>query len=268
MTETKNPGFFQSKFWRNNKGFVFIIPWLIGFCLFKAYPFLSSLVYSFADYELFKGISGWGLMNYKEIFETTKIKTAFFTTFKYAFMTVPLKLIFALFIAYILNFKIKGVKMFRTVYYIPSILGGSVAISVLWKAIFKDDGIINMFLGFFGVEGPHWLSNKSAALFIICLLRVWQFGSSMVIFLAALKGPANGDNSSRLPYRSLHRLFSITSLHSSYRPSRNSMDRISSHRVAREARRRLYHCSFITTHLRNITWVLPVHRHGFCSSFS
>ena len=188
MTETKNPGFFQSKFWRNNKGFIFIIPWLVGFCLFKAYPFLSSLVYSFADYELFKGISGWGLMNYQAILTTKKIKTAFTTTFKYAFMTVPLKLIFALFIAYILNFKIKGVKLFRTVYYIPSILGGSVAISVLWKAIFKDDGIINMLLGFFGVEGPHWLSNKTAALFIICLLRVWQFGSSMVIFLAALKG--------------------------------------------------------------------------------
>jgi oligogalacturonide transport system permease protein len=97
-------------------------------------------------------------------------------------------LIFALFVAYILNFKIAGVKMFRTVYYIPSILGGSVAISVLWKAIFKQDGIINMILAFIGIQGPNWLADKGAALFIICLLRVWQFGSSMVIFLAALKG--------------------------------------------------------------------------------
>lgn len=178
----------SGKFWKENKGLLFILPWLIGFLVFKGYPFLSSLVYSFSDESLFEGISRWGVFNYIKIFTDRKIKTGFMTTFKYAFMTVPLKLVFALFIAYILNFKIKGVRMFRTVYYIPSILGSSVAIAVLWKAIFKDDGIVNMILGFFGVAGPHWLSNKTAALFIICLLRVWQFGSTMVIFLAALKG--------------------------------------------------------------------------------
>ena len=178
----------SGRFWKENKGLLFILPWLIGFLVFKGYPFLSSLVYSFSDESLFEGISQWGVFNYVKIFTDRKIKAGFMTTFKYAFMTVPLKLVFALFIAYILNFKIKGVKMFRTVYYIPSILGSSVAIAVLWKAIFKDDGIVNMILGFFGVAGPHWLSNKTAALFIICLLRVWQFGSTMVIFLAALKG--------------------------------------------------------------------------------
>ena len=178
----------SGKFWKENKGLLFILPWLIGFLVFKGYPFLSSLIYSFSDESLFEGISLWGVFNYIKIFTDRKIKAGFMTTFKYAFMTVPLKLVFALFIAYILNFKIKGVKMFRTVYYIPSILGSSVAIAVLWKAIFKDDGIVNMILGFFGVAGPHWLSNKTAALFIICLLRVWQFGSTMVIFLAALKG--------------------------------------------------------------------------------
>ncbi|WP_036606519.1 carbohydrate ABC transporter permease [Oribacterium sp. P6A1] len=184
-TKTKSA---PNNFWKENKGFIFIFPWLVGFLVFKGYPFLSSLIYSFSDYSLFEGISKWGIFNYLDVFTNSKIKTGFGITFKYAFMTVPLKLVFALFVAYILNFKIKGVKMFRTVYYIPSILGSSVAIAVLWKAIFKDDGIINMILGVFGVEGPHWLSNKSAALFIICLLRVWQFGSTMVIFLAALKG--------------------------------------------------------------------------------
>ena len=176
----------SGKFWKENRGLLFILPWLIGFLVFKGYPFLSSLIYSFSDESLFEGISRWGVFNYIKIFTDRKIKAGFMTTFKYSFMTVPLKLVFALFIAYILNFKIKGVKMFRTVYYIPSILGSSVAIAVLWKAIFKDDGIVNMILGFFGVAGPHWLSNKTAALFIICLLRVWQFGSTMVIFLAAL----------------------------------------------------------------------------------
>ena len=105
-----------------------------------------------------------------------------------AFITVPLKLVFALFIAYILNFKIKFVNLFRTVYYIPSILGGSVAIAVLWRALFKDTGVVNTILGFFGIAGPDWLADKTWALFVICLLRVWQFGSAMVLFLAALKG--------------------------------------------------------------------------------
>jgi oligogalacturonide transport system permease protein len=173
---------------KSNIGFFFIVPWLIGFIVFKLYPFGSSLVYSFTDYQLFDGIKEVGLMNYIEIFNTDKIMKAFKVTFKYAFITVPLKLAVSLFIAYILNFKIKGVNFFRTAYYIPSILGGSVAIAVLWKAIFRDDGLINTVLDFFGVQGPNWLSNPSYSLFIICLLRVWQFGSAMVIFLAALKG--------------------------------------------------------------------------------
>lgn len=180
-----------SKRIKENAGFFFILPWLIGFLIFKVYPFGSSLIYSFTDYHLFDGISKFGLMNYDEIIHTKKIVKAFVVTMKYAFMTVPLKLVFALFIAYILNFKLKGVNLFRTAYYIPSILGGSIAISVLWKAVFKDDGIINILLGYFGVEGPNWLASQSHALFVICLLRVWQFGSAMVIFLAALKGVSN-----------------------------------------------------------------------------
>ncbi|EFE91616.1 ABC transporter, permease protein [Oribacterium sp. oral taxon 078 str. F0262] len=183
----ENGGKRGNHFFRENRGFFFILPWLFGFILFKGYPFLSSLFYSFTDFHLFEGIHRIGLQNYQEIFRNKKILAAFATTFRYAFMTVPLKLCFALFVAYILNFQLKGVKLFRTAYYIPSILGGSVAISVLWKAIFKDNGIINLFLSFFGVQGPNWLANKGTALFIICLLRVWQFGSSMVIFLVALK---------------------------------------------------------------------------------
>ncbi|MGL5433843.1 MAG: carbohydrate ABC transporter permease [Lachnospiraceae bacterium] len=177
---------------QDNVGFFFVIPWLIGFLVFKVYPFGSSLVYSFTDFHLFDGITRVGLFNYEEIFTKSKIINSFIVTFKYAFMTVPLKLIFALFIAYILNFKLKGVNAFRTAYYIPSILGGSIAIAVLWKAIFKSDGIINTIIGWFGASSIDWLSEPKYALFIICLLRVWQFGSAMVIFLAALKG-VSGD---------------------------------------------------------------------------
>ena len=178
----------MKKFWKNNAGLCFILPWLIGFILFKGYPFINSLYYSFTNYNLMRGVTETGLMNYQEIANNADMRKAFMVTFKYAFMTVPLKLVFALFIAYILNFKIKGVKFFRTAYYIPSILGGSIAIAVLWNAIFQRNGVINNMLSVFGVQGPSWLGNEQYALFIICLLRVWQFGSAMVIFLAALKG--------------------------------------------------------------------------------
>lgn len=180
----------SQKFLRDNKGFLFIIPWLIGFLVFKMYPFLSSLFFSFTKYNLFNPSSKFvfTLQNYIDVFTKPMERKALIVTFKYAFMTVPLKLVFALFIAYILNFKIKGVNFFRTAYYIPSILGGSVAISVLWKALFKGDGLIAKLYELLGLEAPHFLSDPHYALFIICLLRVWQFGSAMVIFLAALKG--------------------------------------------------------------------------------
>ena len=178
-----------SKLEQGYMGFILVLPWLIGFCIFKLYPFVSSLVYSFTDYDLFKGVQNVvGFQNYIDAFTKAKNVKALKVTFTYAFMTVPLKLIFALFIAYILNFKIKGVGLFRTAYYVPSILGGSVAIAVLWKALFKNDGVVNTILTMLGFESINFLADKNWALFIICLLRVWQFGSAMVLFLAALKG--------------------------------------------------------------------------------
>ena len=172
------------------QGILYLIPWIIGFVVFKAFPFGQSLYYSFTDMNFFKsGTTFVGLQNYITAFTTTKITKALLITFKYAFITVPLKLVFALFIAYILNFKIACVNLFRTVYYIPSILGGSVAIAVLWKAVFSVDGLLNTVLRAvtFGlVQGPEWLSDPSYALWIICFLRIWQFGSAMVLFLACL----------------------------------------------------------------------------------
>lgn len=188
-TATKTSGRTPFKKWCDeNTGLFFLIPWIAGFLIFKVYPFASSLFYSFTDMNFFKGIHEYGIMNYVEIFTDKATTTSLLITFKYAFITVPLKLVFALFIAYILNFKIKFVNLFRTIYYIPSILGGSVAIAVLWRALFKDTGVVNTILGFFGIAGPDWLADKTWALFVICLLRVWQFGSAMVLFLAALKG--------------------------------------------------------------------------------
>lgn len=175
-------------FFKRNIGLVLILPWWIGLAIFKLYPFASSLVYSFHDYNLFRTPSFAGLGNYKDILTDPLMIKAFVQTFKYAFITVPLELAFALFIAYILNFKLKGVNFFRTAYYIPSILGGSVSIAVLWRSLFKTDGLVNMIASFFGIESFNWLGDPGGAFAVIVLLRIWQFGSPMVIFLAALKG--------------------------------------------------------------------------------
>ncbi len=177
------------KFWKANNGYAYLSIWLIGFFAFKFYPFLSSLYYSMTNYNLFKsGTQFVGLQNYQAILDTSKYVKSFVVTFKYAFMTVPLKLLFALFIAYLLNFKLKGINLFRTIYYIPSILGGSISIAVLWQFLFQNEGLINMVIKAFGGAPINWLGSADYALFVICLLRVWQFGSAMVIFLAALKG--------------------------------------------------------------------------------
>lgn len=177
-----------SQILKHNVGLLFVLPWLIGFICFKAYPFGSSLFYSFTNFDLFNGITKTGWMNYQKIFTDEDIIRAFKVTFKYAVFDVPLKLAFALFIAYILNFKLKGVNFFRTAYYIPSILGGSIAIAILWRAVFNNDGLINTVIGFFGAEKINWMASDNGAMAVIVLLRVWQFGSAMVIFLAALKG--------------------------------------------------------------------------------
>ena len=158
------------KFFDKWQGLIYLIPWIIGFVVFKAIPFGQSLYYSFTDMNFFNGIHQYGVMNYVTAFSDAKITKALITTFKYAFITVPLKLIFALFIAYILNFKIACVNLFRTIYYIPSILGGSVAIAVLWKAVFRDDGLVNTIIRaitFGNAQGPSWLSDPNYALWII-----------------------------------------------------------------------------------------------------
>ena len=155
MKESNAPAVGRTPFqkWLDKyQGLFYLIPWIIGFVVFKAVPFGQSLYYSFTDMNFFKsGTQFVGLANYITAFTTTKITKALLITFKYAFITVPLKLVFALFIAYILNFKIACVNLFRTVYYIPSILGGSVAIAVLWKAVFSVDGLLQHLCG------PHCL---------------------------------------------------------------------------------------------------------------
>ncbi|WP_071130800.1 carbohydrate ABC transporter permease [Enterococcus timonensis] len=168
-------------------GLLYISPWIVGFIIFTVYPFLNSLYISFTDFTMIQAPRIIGLDNYKELFQDKEFLNSLVATFKYALLTVPASLVFALLIAVILNFKIKGINFFRTAYYIPSILGGNVAISVIWKFLFTGDGLINQTLGFFGINSLPWMSDPNLAMIVVSSLRVWQFGSSMIIFLAALQ---------------------------------------------------------------------------------
>lgn len=169
-------------------GLIFICPWLIGFIVLQAYPLLMSLIYSFTDFSILSEGKWVGVKNYINLFTKDKyFWKSFALTLKYALMSVPAKLIFALIIAMILNMRLKGINAFRTIYYLPSIMGGSVAISILWKFMFMKEGMVNKLFAFLHIPVVDWLGSPSIALVTISLLVVWQFGSSMVLFLAGLK---------------------------------------------------------------------------------
>jgi oligogalacturonide transport system permease protein len=169
-------------------GLAYLAPYLIGLVVFTALPFAASFYLSFTDYSLMNTPSFVGLENFERLFTRDRtFSKSLWVTLTYVLLTVPLKLIFALFIAAILNYKLKFINFFRTAYYVPSILGGSIAIAVLWRYIFADAGLINMLLTSIGFEAINWFGNPGTALFTITLLRMWQFGSAMVIFLAALQ---------------------------------------------------------------------------------
>lgn len=169
-------------------GFWYVLPYVLGLLVFTAIPFVASLWLSFTDYRLMQGSEFVGLRNYVDLFTDDRTFTkSLNVTLLYVAMTVPLKLAFALFIAVVLNYKLKGIGFFRTAYYVPSILGGSIAIAVLWRYIFADTGLMNIALTSVGLNAVNWFGNPGTALFTITLLRLWQFGSAMVIFLAALQ---------------------------------------------------------------------------------
>lgn len=173
---------------RDYQAFIYLAPWLVGLVVLQLYPFLSSLYYSFTDYQITAEPVWAGLKNYKTLFTADKeFVKAFWVTIRFSLMTVPGKLLLALAVAVFLNRNLKGINLIRTLYYIPSLFGGSIAVAMLWKVMFMDNGIINAILAKVGIAKISWLGDPNVALKTICLLEIWQFGSSMVMFLAALK---------------------------------------------------------------------------------
>ena len=173
---------------KNTAGYFFTLPFIIGFFMFLVVPMGMSLYYSFCDYNILSPPVFTGLENFKHMLRDVTFFKTLKVTFFFAFVSVPLKLLFALFVAMLLlkNSKLSG--FYRAAYYLPSIIGGSVAVSVLWKRMFSSDGVINSLLQAVGVNcSVSWLGNTSTAIWVLILLVVWQFGSSMLIFLSSLK---------------------------------------------------------------------------------
>ena len=169
-------------------GYVFIAPFIIGLITFTVIPFFTSLYLAFTDYDVLTPARWIGLANFKRMFfEDKYFWQSFWVTFKFALIQVPIKLLVSLGVALILSRKTRAIPIYRAAFYIPSLMGGSVAVALTWKQLFSYNGAINKITSYFGMEPVKWLSNPDTALGVLISLGVWQFGSSMLIFLAALK---------------------------------------------------------------------------------
>ncbi|MFJ6677738.1 carbohydrate ABC transporter permease [Microbacterium sp. NPDC091382] len=166
---------------------VFLAPWLLGLILVTVLPILASLYLSFTKYDLFNAPEWIGLDNYVRMSQDPRLGASLGVTFVYVLVGVPLAMAAALGVALLLDKGLRGLAFYRSMFYLPSLLGSSVAVAILWKQIFGVDGIVNQFLAVFGIEGPGWISNPDTALSTIILLSVWGFGAPMVIFLAGLR---------------------------------------------------------------------------------
>lgn len=173
----------------NLTGYLLLSPWLFGFLLMWLIPAVISMYYSFTNFNLLNVPEFIGISNYTRIFtQDDTFGQALKVTFVYVLFLVPLRLSFALFVAMLLNKKHKCLGLYRTLYYVPSIIGGSIAVSIVWKQLFGNKGVVMSLLSLFGIEQKvSFLGNPSTALGVIIIMGVWQFGSSMLIFLSALK---------------------------------------------------------------------------------
>jgi multiple sugar transport system permease protein len=183
------PAAVQKRFNRDNlTGYLFVSPWLIGFLLFALIPMVISLGLAFTDYDILGSAHYIGLGNFQRMFfEDARYARSLAATFKFVGISVPLRLAFALGVALLLNSKRRGVFWYRAAYYVPSIIGGSVAVAVMWKQLFGNEGLLNAVLASLDIPTIGWLGNPQTAIWTLIILAIWQFGSPMLVFLAGLR---------------------------------------------------------------------------------
>jgi multiple sugar transport system permease protein len=167
--------------------YLFLLPWFVGLFAVTIGPMLASLYLAFTDYNLIQAPKWVGLDNFTRMLSDDRLHDSLRVTFIYVFVSVPLQLVLALALAVFLDRGLRGLALYRSIFYLPSLLGGSVAVAVLWRQVFGTHGLLNQVLALVGVDGRGWVSDPSTALGTIIVLNVWTFGSPMVIFLAGLR---------------------------------------------------------------------------------
>ncbi|MEX3106872.1 carbohydrate ABC transporter permease [Streptomyces niveiscabiei] len=171
----------------NLAGYLFMSPWIAGFLLLTAGPMVASLYFAFTDYNLFDPPKWIGLDNFSEMFGDPRWRHSVQVTLWYVVVGTPLKLLAALGVALLLAQKRRGQAFYRAAFYAPSLIGASVSIAIVWKAIFSDDAVVDQTQQFFGINAGGWTGDPELIIYSLVALTVWQFGAPMVIFLAGLK---------------------------------------------------------------------------------
>ncbi|MGW8486664.1 carbohydrate ABC transporter permease [Streptomyces sp. NPDC055886] len=168
--------------------YVFLTPWMLGAAVLTLVPMAVSLYLSFTDYNLFEAPRWVGLRNYTEMLtEDPRYWRSVGTTLLYVVVAVPLKLLLALGAAMLLKNLGRGRSFYRSAFYAPSLLGASMTVALVWRALFNDGGTVPDLLGAIGIDSGGWVGDPDLAVFVVVLLTVWQFGAPMVIFLAGLQ---------------------------------------------------------------------------------
>ncbi len=178
----------QSRLRHHLAGYAFLAPWLVGFFGLTLGPALISLYLSFTRFDMMGSARWIGAANYVHLAtDDSKFWGALQVTGLYVVLSVPLKLAFALLVATVLNRGMRGLSVYRAIFYLPSLLGGSVAVSILWREIFASGGLVTHLLALAGIHSTGLISDPDTALYTLVILSVWQFGSPMIIFLAGLR---------------------------------------------------------------------------------
>ncbi|AZQ33488.1 sugar ABC transporter permease [Streptomyces cyaneochromogenes] len=171
----------------NLAGYLFMSPWIAGFLLLTAGPMIASLYYAFTSYNLFTPPQWVGLDNFTTMFQDPRWQKSVEVTLKYVVVATPLKLLLALGVALLLAQKRRGQGLYRAAFYLPSLIGASVSVGFVWRALFSDDAIVDRTQKIFGLDVGGWIGNPDYVIYALVALSIWQFGAPMVIFLAGLK---------------------------------------------------------------------------------
>ncbi|WP_088006154.1 carbohydrate ABC transporter permease [Indiicoccus explosivorum] len=170
-------------------GYIFVMPFIVGFIALTGGPLVFSFIASFTNYNVASDMEFIGIENYAQLFTADQIfMTALWNTVYFVLFSVPLTTLGALFLAALLNQDVPGMRVFRTIYYLPAVLSG-VGVYLLWMQLLDPTtGLINIALGWFGIDGPNWLFDPDWTKPSLILMKMWSVGGSMLLYLASMQG--------------------------------------------------------------------------------